>query len=200
MNKNLDDLKHIRSIMERSTKFLSLSGISGIMAGTFALIGSALTYMVMYRGLAITHCIRLDIVLIAIFVVIGAASSGLYFSVKKAKKNGSKFWLPVTIQIIKDFAVPMIVGGIFCLILVYQNTTGLIGATMLIFYGIALINAGAHTYSDIKILGTCEIILGIFAGFFANYTLVLWTIGFGILHILYGIIVFLKYDKKSSSK
>ena len=196
MEQNIDDLRHIRSMMERSTKFLSLSGMSGVAAGFFALLGAGLAYLVMYKGLIITSYILYDLILIAVLVIIGAALSGLYFCIRKAKKSGSKFWMPATVQIVKDFAIPMVIGGFFCLILIYNNCVFLIGSAMLIFYGISLIYAGSRTYRDIKILGLCEIILGLLAGIFVYNGLLFWAIGFGVLHIIYGIAMYIKYDKK----
>lgn len=197
MHNNIDDLRYIRSTMERSSKFLSLSGLSGVFAGIFALLGASLAYFVLYDDLYITADIRVDIVLVAILVILGASASGLHFSIKKANRTNSKFWMPATIQIIKDAGVPMFAGGMFCLILMYHQSYFLIASTMLIFYGIALINAGARTYRDVKILGACQVFLGLFAGFFSTYGLLFWAVGFGVLHIIYGMVMYKKYDVES---
>lgn len=197
MDTNIEDLKHIRSMMERSTKFLSLSGISGILAGVIALIGATLAYLFMQGKLQITGVILYDLFILAAIVLACAGGMGFYFSLRKAKKMGSKFWMPVTLQILKDFGVPMVAGGLFCLLLIYHNATHMVAAAMLIFYGLSLIAAGARTYKDIKILGTCEILLGILAGIFVHNGLLFWSIGFGVMHILYGIIMYCKYDAKA---
>lgn len=200
METNLDDLKHIRSMMERSTKFLSLSGISGIMAGSFAVIGAIAGYLLLKQRLVLSGNLLADLILVATIVFLCAASFGLYFSMRKARKNKSKFWMPVTIQILKDFCVPMVVGGIFCVILITKNVSFMVAPSMLIFYGLALIYAGAHTYRDIKILGACEILLGLAAAIVVGYDLIFWGVGFGVLHILYGIVMYYKYDMKSNKK
>lgn len=197
MNTNIEDLKHIRSMMERSSKFLSLSGISGILAGVIALVGAAVAYMFMQGRIQVTGILLYDLFILAGIVLICAGGMGFYFSVKKAKKMGSKFWMPVTLQILKDFGVPMVLGGLFCLLLIYQHATHMVAAAMLIFYGLALISAGSRTYKDIKILGICEILLGILAGIFVHNGLLFWSIGFGVMHILYGIIMYYKYDAKA---
>lgn len=197
MDRNIDDLRYIRSTMERSTKFLSLSGISGVVAGLVALCGAYLAYLIMKGSLAITGVILFDLLALAAIVLVVACSAGIYFSVRKAKKMGAKFWTQVTVQLIKDAGVPLVVGGLFSLILVYQGYFGMTASTMLIFYGIALINVGARTYRDIKILGACEIVLGLLAGIFIGNGLLLWAIGFGVLHIVYGIMMYMKYDAKS---
>ena len=53
--KHLEDLQQIRSIMERSTTFISLSGLSGISAGLFGLIGAALAYLKLVGEFSILH-------------------------------------------------------------------------------------------------------------------------------------------------
>lgn len=200
MEHNLDDLRYIRSTMERSTKFLSLSGLSGVVAGLIALCGAYVAYLTMKGQVSLTGFILFDLLLLAPIVLFLACSVGFWFSFKKAKKIGAKFWTPVTLQLIKDAGTPLVVGGLFSLILVYNGYYGMTASTMLVFYGLALINAGARTYRDIKILGVCEIVLGLFAGVFIGNGLLLWAIGFGVLHIVYGIVMYLKYDAKSDKE
>lgn len=194
MHNNIDDLRYIRSTMERSSKFLSLSGISGVVAGLFALIGAGVAYKILYGGYSFTGNTLLDLSITATLVIILASISGFYLSLIKSKKTGAKFWMPVTFQILKDGGVPMFVGGIFCILLTYYQCYSMIIPSMLAFYGIALINVGAKTYRDIKVLGTCEIALGILAGLFPKYGLLFWATGFGVLHIIYGIFMYRKYD------
>ena len=43
-NQHLETLQDIKKIMERSSRFLSLSGLSGIAAGICALAGSVIAY------------------------------------------------------------------------------------------------------------------------------------------------------------
>lgn len=198
MDRNIDDLRYIRSTMERSTKFLSLSGISGVVAGLVALCGAFLAHLIMQGEFSVTGIVIYDLLILASVVLVAACSVGIYFSMRKAKKTGTKFWTPVTFQIIKDAGVPLVTGGLFSLILVYNSYFGMTAATMLIFYGLALINAGAKTYDDIKILGVCEIILGLLAALFIGNGLLLWSIGFGVLHIVYGVVMYLKYDMKAN--
>ena len=198
MEKSLDDLKQIRSMMERSTKFLSLSGMSGIAAGISALLGATAAWFVIYKHWRITHISLLaDFLLIAVCVLVLAGGFGLYFSIRKARKNGSKFWMPITRQIIVDFTIPMVTGGLFCAALIYHGAGYMAQAATLVFYGLALISAGARTYRDVKMLGLCEIGLGVLAAFLPCYGLYFWAIGFGVLHILYGIVMYCRYDRKN---
>ncbi len=199
MDANLDDIKHIRSMMERSSKFLSISGMSGVLAGTFAIIGAILAHFVLEGKLSFTHSLLYDLILIAVVVLVSAISVGLSFSVRKARKSNSKLWMPVTLQIAKDFSVPLVVGGLLCIILITKNISFMVAPCMLIFYGLGLIAAGSRTFRDVKILGACEIVLGLAAAVVVGYDLIFWGIGFGVLHIVYGILIYYKYDMKSEN-
>lgn len=195
METKLDDIKHIRSMMERSSKFLSLSGMSGVSAGTFALIGAGLGHFIIQGEVTITGLCKIDLVIVAFLVLLFAGSAGLYFSMRKAKKTGAKFWMPVTQNIMIDAAIPMLAGGAFCIIALFQGYAGVVAPAMLIFYGLALIAASARTYSEIRIMGFCQIILGLLAGIFPRNGLLFWTLGFGVLHIVYGVLMYSKYDR-----
>lgn len=186
-------------MMERSTKFLSISGMSGVAAGIAALLGATAAWFVIYKHWRITHISLLaDFILIAVCVLALAGGFGLLFSIRKARKSGSKFWMPVTRQILADFTIPMAAGGLFCLALLWHEQWDLAQAATLVFYGLALISAGARTYKDVKILGICEIVLGIASAFITRYGLYFWAFGFGVLHILYGIIMYYRYDRQSN--
>lgn len=199
MNRSSEDLKHIRSMMERSTKFLSLSGLSGISAGIVATIGAYIANLMIEKKFSISEDLTLDLFLLALTIIFLASSLGFYFSLRKARKSNSKLWMPATLQIFKDFSIPMIVGGLLCLIMIYQQASAFIAPLMLIFYGLALIYAGTHTYGDIKVFGACEIILGLLAAIFICNGLLFWTIGFGVLHIVYGTVMYWKYDRPTKA-
>lgn len=198
MDKNLEDIKHIRSMMERSTKFLSVSGLAGIGAGIVAMISAYIANEISWGRVSFFGDMMLDLFALAATTVALAGGCGLYFSMRKAKNNNSKFWLPITIQILRDFSIPMIAGGGLCLAMVMHGSSLFIPATMLIFYGLALISAGARTYSDIKMLGICEIVLGLLAAIFIRNGIIFWAAGFGVLHIIYGVVMYWRYDRKSS--
>lgn len=205
MNKTeyIDEIKEIRHIMEKSTKFLSLSGLSGILAGLYALIGAYLAYRITYTA---DHIIYDDIrsgdlsgdllklVLIAAGVLILALVTGIFLSYKKAKKSGTKIWTKSARRLVFNFAIPMATGGVFILLLYLRGYYGLIAPAALVFYGLALINAGNFTFSDVRYLGIIEIILGLITGFVPSYGLLTWAIGFGVLHIIYGGIMYYKYE------
>ncbi|HMI66070.1 MAG TPA: hypothetical protein VK517_08550, partial [Cyclobacteriaceae bacterium] len=71
---------------------------------------------------------------------------------------------------------------------------GIVAPSFLIFYGLALINASPNLYEEIRYLGYSEILLGLLCAVLPNYGLLFWAIGFGLFHILYGAVMYKKYD------
>jgi hypothetical protein len=213
-NEQLEQLEHlseIRSLMERSSRFISLSGLSGIAAGTFALIGAAAVYLYFDILPFDEHLVYLsDIVsakekwgmdyltfffLDAALVFIFAVAGGIFFTTRKAKQKGQKIWDKLTQKLLLNLLIPLAAGGIFCLALMKHGEFGLVAPTTLVFYGLALVNGGKYTLSDIHYLGLSEIGLGLIALFYIGYGLEFWAIGFGVLHIIYGTIMYFKYEK-----
>lgn len=199
------DISHIRSMMEKSSTFISLSGLSGISAGIAALIGAFLAYRTLENyqidyleqgSRVFSSELLIELIWIALGVLILAIAGGIYFTVKNSKKKKQKIWNKVTRNLLINLIIPLIAGGIFCLALLYHNTVGLIAPAMLVFYGLALVNASKFTYGDIRWLGYLEILLGLISSFFIGYGLIFWALGFGVLHIVYGIVMFNKYDRK----
>jgi len=201
--KHQEDLAHIRSMMERSSRFISLSGLSGVFAGLSALIGGLYVYQLFkangleyfggdYGQQYSTNLVS-ELVLTGLIILAVAFTFGLLFTVRKSKKYDLPIWTSATKNMLFNLTIPLLAGGIFCLALIYHEVYGLIAPATLIFYGLALINAEKYTYSDIKYLGFCELVLGFISLFLIGYGLIFWIIGFGILHILYGLIMFKKY-------
>lgn len=197
-----DDLAHIRSMMERSSRFLSLSGLSGVGAGVVGLMTGCMAmyltknYFVdynLYQPKVYQSDMLFKLIVLGTVALLLAIFCGCYFTVRKSKKLALQIWTATTKKILVQLAIPLAVGGIFVLALLQYNLYGLIAGTTLIFYGLALVNAEKYTYSDIKYLGFLEIILGCLSLFFIGKGLIFWTIGFGILHIVYGIILYRKY-------
>lgn len=197
-----DDLSEIRSIMERSTKFLSLSPWSAIMAGIYALAGTAIAFPMIYSpggqdNLNPGSPNTLLLAAIATIVLITAAITAIAVNHIKAKKAGHNLWNAPAKRAFINFSIPMAAGGIFSITLFIQGYFSLIAASTLIFYGLALVNAGNFTFADIRILGLWQLALGLLAAILPFYGLLIWATGFGLLHLAYGGILYWKYDRKS---
>jgi hypothetical protein len=131
----------------------------------------------------------------AFFVLLASIAVALFFSLRKAKKNGLAIWDKLTKRLLINFLIPITTGGLFCLILLNNGVVGLIAPSMLIFYGLALVNASKYTYNNLMTLGIIEAIIGLASAVFIGYGLLFWAIGFGIVHIIYGIVMYYKYEK-----
>lgn len=197
-----EDLSHIRSMMERSSRFISLSGLSGVFAGLAAIIGAVYVYFVFQRegidyfdGESNVYSLSLvkELVVAGTLILITAVLSGYIFTANKSKRKGLKIWDATTRRLLVTFAVPLLTGGVVCLGLLYHHLFALVAPATLIFYGLALVSAERYTLTDIKYLGYCQIILGLISFFFLGWGLVAWTLGFGVLHIVYGLIMHKKY-------
>jgi len=197
-----EDLSHIRSMMERSSRFISLSGLSGVVAGLTALIGAGYVYFVLKReGISYFDGDRniyqpalvRELVIIGVLILAVALLSGYIFTANKSRKKGLKIWDATTKRLLVTFVVPLITGGIFCLALLFHHLFVWIAPATLIFYGLALVSAERYTLTDVKYLGYCQIVLGLASLFFLGWGLLFWAIGFGVLHIVYGSIMHKKY-------
>ncbi|MEK7255717.1 MAG: hypothetical protein AAB316_13290, partial [Bacteroidota bacterium] len=135
-------------------------------------------------------------VLVAAAVFLRAVVSGVYFTTRKARRNGQKIWDALSQRMLVNLLIPLAAGGLFCIALYWHGMIGLIAPSTLVFYGLALINGGKYTLDDIRYLGMTEVALGLFGMFSPGYGLELWALGFGVLHIIYGIVMYLKYEQK----
>lgn len=197
----IQDIAEIRSMMERSSKFLSLSGWAGIMAGLYALAGAYIASGIyQFNPDRIIYTASLpsglsEIILLGIVVLILAVSTAVVLSYRKARKRGEQAWNTTSQRMIIHMSVPLTAGGIFMLILLSKNLIGLLAPASLVFYGLALYNAGNFTYGEIKYLGIIQICLGLISSYFIGYSLMLWALGFGVVHIVYGIVMHFKYER-----
>ncbi len=202
-NKNyLDDINEIKKLMNRSSRFISLSGLSGILIGIYALLGSFYAYTLLedktvYIRMtsAENAALVLNLMTIAFVVAFLAILTALFLTQKKARSNNENMWNQTTKQMLVHFLIPLVTGGIFGLILLNHEHYGIIAPITLIFYGLALLNSSKFTLDTVKYLGISEIIVGLFAANFVGYGLYFWAFGFGVLHIVYGTIMYFKEKK-----
>ncbi|MBD3864269.1 hypothetical protein [Olleya marilimosa] len=196
----LKDISEIKNLMNKSSRFISLSGLTGILAGIYALIGAAVTYYFVttysYGTLLLDGWVFKTIVFILFMVAFLSIVTGIYLTTKKAKKNGEKIWDTSSRRLILNFLIPLVVGGLYILIILSQGRYGQTGGLMLIFYGLALINASKYSIGNIKYLGYSEVILGLIATLYPGYGFWIWVVGFGFMHIIYGTYMHFKYDVK----
>ncbi len=202
--KYLKDIQDIKQMMTQSSRFISLSGLSGILAGTYSLIGAWFAYrtiyfdnstMGSYRNLVISYDAVVRLFVIAATVILLSVITGIVLSFRKAQKANESLWNPTSKRLLINFLIPLLTGGFFILFLIEKEILSLIAPLMLIFYGMACLNASKYTIGDVRYLGITLIILGLLSTWFLGYGLLFWALGFGICHIVYGALMYFKYDR-----
>lgn len=207
----LQDVRDIRRMMERSSRFISLSGLSGVAAGLWALIGAWFARNITFENYYTEYSrrgsyneqdfitLKLELLGLAAAVFIAAFLSAFYFTWRKSHKQGLSLWNYTSRRLFWNTAIPLVAGGLFILAMLQQNDWRFIAPSCLIFYGLALVNASKYTLTDIRYLGYCEIILGLINTQWIGYGLYFWALGFGVLHIIYGVIMWWKYERVNSA-
>jgi hypothetical protein len=208
----LQEVKDIRRLMERSSRFISLSGLSGIAAGFFALIGAAIARYVVFadyyndynvrvlngrRGWRADDFTELKFQVIGLAAAVFAAAflSAFYFTWRKSNQQGRSLWDLTSRRLFWNMLIPLVTGGLFILGMLKYNFWDFVAPACLVFYGLALVNASKYTLTDIRYLGYCEIIVGLINMQWIGFGLYFWALGFGVLHIIYGVVMWWKYER-----
>lgn len=205
-NQYLEDITEIKSILNRSSRFISLSGFSGVLAGVYSLIGAWVAhYLIQHQytteetptRLASTN-LETSLLITGILVALLSIITGIILTIRKAKRNRDKIWDGSTKRLLINFSIPLITGGVFILVLLDIGMIALIAPCTLIFYGLSCVNASKYTIGTIRYLGITEIILGLIATQYIGYGLHFWALGFGVFHIIYGTFMHFKHDQTIS--
>jgi hypothetical protein len=201
----LKDVRDIRQMMERSSRFTSLSGLSCVAAGICALIGAFIAYRILhdYYGDETQweystprfYLLRQKLLILAAVVFAAAMLTAFFFTWRKSTQQGISLLSHTSRRVFWNMAIPLGTGIVFVFAMFVKSDWDFIAPGCLIFYGLALINAGKYTVADIRYLGYCEIILGITNLLFVSYGIYFWAIGFGLLHVIYGVSMWWKYER-----
>ncbi len=214
-NQSIETLQDIKDMMNRSSRFISLSGLSGVAAGVCALAGAWFAHEVINGSLAATHKSQHlnDYILkdagiptmrafmgdrlfqIAVLTFVAAFMLAFFFTWIRSRKQNIPVWGTTARRLIWNVLLPMAAGGIFLLKLIEAGVIGLIAPGCLIFYGLALINGSKFTLGEIRYLGYANVLLGLINCWFPGWGLYFWAMGFGIFHIAYGVIMWNKYER-----
>lgn len=211
---HLKELAHIRGIMDRSTRFLSLSGLSGVIAGVLALFGAfaAHRYMTMYMAVhddPLTYASMPDdpeaywagvgvLVGIALVVLVLALTGAFWFTWRRSRRLGQSLYDAAARRLMVNMLIPLGSGGIFCLALLWYGLPGLVPPATLVFYGLALVNGSKYTLDEVRWLGLSQLALGLIASFWVGAGLLFWALGFGVLHIFYGALMYLRHEREGT--
>ncbi len=205
----IETIQDIKRMMERSSRFISLSGLSGIAAGTCALIGAYIArqwfidyYAVYSKNGYFTadnfQEIKWKLLVLAAVVLSAALVLSFYFTWRRTKENNTSLWNHTSKRLAINMLIPLVAGGLFVLGMLRYDEWKFVAPACLIFYGIALVNASKYTLSEIRYVGLLEIALGLVNMFFIGYGLYFWAAGFGVVHIFYGFVMWWKYERTAA--
>lgn len=196
----IKDIADIRTMMERSSRFLSLSGWAGILAGIYALAGAYVAHAFLeFKPTGVIYtaspAIMYNVITLASAILVLAVSTATFLSYRKAGKIEEKIWNPTSKLMLANMALPLFAGGILCLVFISKDLIGLLVPSTLVFYGLALFAAGNFTFKEVRFLGLIQVVLGIAASCFIEYSMLFWAVGFGLMHIVYGIYIYIKHEQ-----
>lgn len=197
------DISEIRTMMERSSKFQSLSGLAGIIVGIYALIGAYIAYAFFrFRpeemntdGRGTTASDIFPVMVLATIVLVASVATAILLSYKRARSREEGTWNATSRRLMMNMAVPLVAGGILLLVFVSRGLISFLAPFTLIFYGLALYNAGNYTFKEVKYLGMIQVILGLAGTCLPAYGLLIWSLGFGVMNIVYGIYIHIKHER-----
>lgn len=198
----IKDIEQIKDIMNRSTRFISLSGLSGVSTGIIALAGAYIAYQTLfkhsdfqvYEAVQLTGGVMGTMLAIALGTLIVSVISAIFFTRRQTKKQQLPAWDAQTKRLLINLLIPLAAGGLFALMLLLRGFVGMLPSVTLMFYGLALVNASKYSLSDIRSLGLIELVLGLLAFWLIGYGLLIWAIGFGLVQLVYGLLIQKKYS------
>jgi len=190
-------------MMARSSRFLSLSGLSGVAAGIWALAGAWVANRWIARSGGGPQEIKTTgfpdlwtkLLLLAAAVLLLALISAIFFTRRKALRRGLPFWDMTARRLVGTMLIPLASGGLIILALLQYGEWRFAVPLSLVFYGIALVSGSRYTLREVGYLGLLQITLGLAATQFPREGLYFWAGGFGALHIVYGLMMWWKYDR-----
>ncbi|MBG9375500.1 hypothetical protein I5907_04600 [Panacibacter sp. DH6] len=214
-NHHLNTLQDIKQMMERSSRFISLSGLSGIAAGICALIGAWFAHGIIDNNrssianlktihhnddstISLAAYMGNPLMQIAALTFLAALVLAFAFTYLRSRKTNTPIWGSTARRVMINVAIPMIVGGIYLLKLIENEAYGYIAPGCLIFYGLAVLNASKYTLPELRYLSFGLLLLGIINLWYVGYGIYFWAMGFGVLHIIYGAIMWWKYERSSA--
>ena len=203
MREHLKDISDIRNLMEQQSKFLSLSGLSGVSAGLVALLGTVAGWFFIGQpsdfGASGVDVPASDLVRffvrVAFMVLVLALGFAVLFSLRMAKKRKLPVWNRSAKRMLVSLGIPLVVGAVFGMMQLTRMELAWVPATSLLFYGMALLNASKYTVPEIRLLAISELVIGWCCAAWYEYSLLFWGLGFGVLHVVYGIMMYFRYER-----
>jgi hypothetical protein len=181
----MDNLSFIRSTMERATAFTAVPGWGGVAMGVTALVATVLAHNVASRGEWLAVWLAASVLALTI---------GGWSMVVKARKAGTSVFSYSGRRFVLSYVPPLAVGGLLTLVLARAGLYSALPGTWLLLYGTGVVTGGAYSVRVVPIMGLCFMALGALA-LLAPPTWGEWlmALGFGGLHIVFGLIIARRY-------
>ena len=186
-----EDLKAIRSLMEKATVYRAISAPSALAAGLMCWVATLLVYFVPIssRPPVFLACWGLLLVL--------SSLANAWFLWRASKLRGEEFVSPGMRVALRSLLPPMLAGGIFSLWLLFKtgDTTTTVNLWIL-FYGLALLTTQEFAPRSIPLLGWAFTLTGLAVFIWGGEVLkhvwqpstILMALTFGSYHIVYAIL------------
>jgi hypothetical protein len=181
----MDNLSFIRSTMERATAFTAVPGWGGVAMGLTALAATALASRSSGPG---------EWLAVWLSAAILALTIGGWTMVLKARRAGTTVFSYSGRRFVLSYLPPLVVGALLTLVLVRAGLYSALPGTWLLLYGTGVVTGGAFSVRVVPIMGFCFMALGAMALLAPpSWSEWLLALGFGGLHILFGMIIARRY-------
>ncbi|HWB87117.1 MAG TPA: hypothetical protein VG675_23440 [Bryobacteraceae bacterium] len=181
----LDHLQYIRRTMERAGAFTAVPGLGGIFMGFTAL---AAAWMASREATAAARMgVWLSAAAVALLAGIAAAS-------RKSRRAGVPLFSGPGRKFVAGFVPPLLAGAVLTVVLFRAELAAFLPGAWLLLYGAGVVSGGAASVRVVPLMGMCFMLLGAAALLFSpGWNDLLLAAGFGGLHILFGIVISVKY-------
>ena len=177
-----DELRFIRTTMERAVRFDAVPGVGMILMGSGAVVAYGATQ------LAPDHWLTIWLATAVAAFVTGVAAMAL-----KARRGGLSLWSRPAHSFALTFLPPLAVGGLLTGALETVGAQQLMPGTWLSLYGIAALTGGAFSVRSVSVMGTGFLLLGAACLLYPPAGPVLMVCGFGALHVAFGVHIALRH-------
>ena len=188
-----DDLGFIRATMERAASYRAVPGWGGMRMGFIALAATPF---------AISAPTSSSWLMVWALAALLGASVGVFEMLRKARFEGVSLFSGAGSRFAKALAPGLITGGLLTLVLQSTGPLELLPGVWLLCYGTAVIGAGAHSIRAVRLMGLSFMLLGALAllgvVFAPDARLagdVCMALGFGLLHVVFGIGIGIARDR-----
>ncbi|NIA22495.1 MAG: hypothetical protein GWP05_11160 [Anaerolineaceae bacterium] len=189
-----EHLRVIRELMERPLKQTTRSGVSGLIAGVLALAGCGATWYAGRLGQLPEASWIKAIGLVWAGVLVLAVAANLLLTWRRAHRQGLPLWGRSQNQTALAIAPGFIVGALVSWALVGAHQYHPVAFAWIVFYGMAVWSLGLFGPLEVKLLGAGFFLAGILGFFFfAAHPLAALAVTFGGMHLVYGIVVWVRH-------